>query len=78
MISEPMLFQTRAYAPKFPEKCHLPTVEATASKQRRLGESLAREAAETACAEWPSELQNMCIYDVLMTRDFELAQAGAH
>ena len=75
--SEPSLFQ--AYRdPQHPkQKCIMP--EPKASTQRRLGESIAQEAAEAACTAHLNDekLIDMCIYDVMASGDLEMAQAGA-
>ena len=70
--NDPLLFRTKQ-APQFPEACVMPT--ATASGRRRLGETLARNAAEEACAHW-GEKKDMCVYDTLATGDLDMAHAG--
>jgi hypothetical protein len=72
---EDMLFHS-VRLPQAPEKCVLP---APVQEQRRLGESLAAEAAEAACrkAGWSVSTIEMCIHDVMATGDLELASAGA-
>ena len=70
--NEPMLFNV-VKGPQYPEQCKLPD---TAKKQgRRLGESIARETAERACAN--AENKAACIHDVMATGDVDLAAAGA-
>ena len=73
---EDMLFQA-SRQPQYPQECQLPVVEKE-SRRRRLGESIAVEAAEKACASWPKLLMNACVHDVLATNDLELALAGAY
>ena len=73
--SEPKLFQDRKRAPQAPMKCIMPTQ--TDIHRRRLGGSLARSAAESACSHWRAEQQNACVFDVLMTGDLDLAAAGS-
>ena len=73
---EDMLFQS-SRQPQYPQECQLPAVEQE-SRRRRLGESIAVEAAEKACASWPKLLMSACVHDVLATNDLELALAGAY
>ena len=70
---EPRLFQNSERYPQYPQKCVLPDLRAAG---RRLGHSLALEAAEEACAHWTKN-KNECIFDVMATGDLELAHAGA-
>lgn len=72
---ESMLFQT-ARLPQHPQECVLPSAKKT---QRRLGETIAMEAAEKACqkAGWSKGTIQMCIHDVMATGDLEVAEAGA-
>lgn len=60
--------------PQFPTKCTMP---GPAKESRRLGESVAEEAAATACDHYDGNEKDMCIYDVMASGDLELAQAGA-
>ena len=46
------------------------------TESRRLGATIAMEAAEKACEHW-GELKDQCVYDVLAANDLELAEAGA-
>ena len=75
--SEPKLFQ--AYRdPQHPkQQCISPKVKV--STQRRLGESIVREAAEVACAAHlkDEKLIDMCIFDVMASGDLDMAQVGA-
>lgn len=73
---EPMMFQT-IQEPQHPQACLLPAPQTAANRQRRLGESVAREAAEKACASWDKEKVEMCVHDVLATGDLDLALTGA-
>lgn len=70
---EPLLFQT-VQAPQHPQECMLPLPK---KESRRLGESIAREAAKEACAKWDKAMKEACIYDVMATGDLDLATAGA-
>jgi hypothetical protein len=73
--NEPMLFQT-IREPQYPQACKLPSADAKAS--RRLGAtSVARKAAEEACASWDADIREGCIHDVMATGDVDLAAAGA-
>ena len=48
-------------------------------ESRRLGESIAEEAAATACGKYyDGPEKELCIYDVMASGDLELAQAGAY
>ena len=68
---EPKLFQDSDRIPQAPAKCIRPDPATTASR-RRLGATVAKEAAMAACAHW--EHQDACVYDVMATGDLELAQ----
>ena len=71
---EPMLFNV-ASGPQYPDHCQLP--EPAMAKGRRLGESVALDAAEKACAKWAPENREACVHDVMAIGDLELATAGA-
>ena len=72
---EPMLFRTARY-PQYPAKCILPS---PAQEQgRRLGETIAKEAAEVACSRFAGTKFEECVHDVMATGDLEVAQAGAY
>jgi hypothetical protein len=72
---EPMLFH-RVKGPQHPEKCRLPGP--TATKGRRLGETIATEAAIKACEKYASaDYKDDCVHDVMATGDLDLAAAGA-
>lgn len=59
--SEPKLFQDRDRFPQHPHhKCVLP--DPTKDSRRRLGETVAREAANIACSHW-GDLKEMCVQD---------------
>jgi hypothetical protein len=66
-----------AKGPQHPEQCKLPTVS-TSEKRRRLGEGLAREKAERACAHFSGEHFENCVFDIMAVGDIEIAQAGAY
>lgn len=74
--SEQKLFQ--AYRePQHPQQmCIMPSPKS--SSQRRLGESLAEEAAQNACAVHVKDEAHMamCVYDVIASGDLEMAAAG--
>ena len=76
---EPKLFLVEDRVPQLAngQKCIMPSV--SFSNQRRLGESIAEDAAEKACAHFADrmELFQICIYDVLASGDLEMAMAGA-
>jgi hypothetical protein len=75
--TEPTLFQTVRF-PQHPQKCTLPSPEATSALRRRLSESSADQlAAEKACAHWGAGKDD-CVFDVLATGDFEMAVIGAY
>ena len=70
---EEMLFHT-AVAPQHPQACVLPHSESSAV--RRLGQSVAQSAAETACSGQPTEIaRKNCVSDVMRTGDLDLADA---
>lgn len=71
------LFDNIERAPQFPAQCVLPNLGASAS--RRLGEGqVSQEAATLACAHLATQKeQELCQYDVLMSGDLEMAEAGA-
>ena len=75
--SEPMLFHTAEGTVQHPQKCLMPSLEASAGRKgrRRLGESLVtKEAAEIAC-EHAGEDKLACTYDVLASNDLDMAGA---
>jgi hypothetical protein len=75
--TEPMLFRS-ARAPQFPtETCRLPKVSMEDTR-RRLGEGMAREQAERACAHFSGVQFENCVFDVMAVGDIDLAQAGAY
>lgn len=59
---EPMLFEV-AKAPQHPARCIMPDEKVKEARTRCLGESIAYEAAEKACAGWEKEIREACIYD---------------
>jgi hypothetical protein len=75
--TEPSLFQT-VRLPQHPQKCSLPSTEATSVLHRRLAESTAEKlATEKACAHW-GEGKDDCVFDVMTTGDLEMAVVGAY
>jgi hypothetical protein len=74
--TDPRLFQT-VLGPQYPEKCILP--EVTSESRRRLGETIARTAAEEACSHHPAgQEQKNCVFDVMATGDIDLAYRTLH
>ena len=59
--------------PQHPNVCQIPTPRAS-SGRRRLGESMARSAAEKACAHW-GDAMKLCVFDVMATGDLDVAGA---
>jgi hypothetical protein len=75
--TDPTLFRT-ARLPQHPQKCTMPSAQATSMLRRRLSESsLDQLAAEKACAHWGKGMDE-CIFDVLATGDLEMAEAGEY
>lgn len=68
---DPKLFRT-ARQPQYPTQCRLP--EEGKAVGRRLGESLAKDAAETACAHMSGSKFDNCVFDVMAVGDLELAK----
>lgn len=61
---------------KWPQACLLPTP--TKEARRRLEESsITQEVSEEACAHWIQD-KDICIHDVLLTHDLDIAVAGAY
>jgi len=75
---EAMLFQTvrEPQAPK--EQCRLPTAATEMARHRRLGESIARTAAEKACAHLSGKSKEACVFDVMAVGDVDIARAGSY
>ena len=69
--TEPKLFQVNRF-PQHPQKCNLPDPSKQTAR-RRLGETVARGAAEEACVHWGHD-KDMCVMDVMATGDIEVAQ----
>jgi hypothetical protein len=69
---EPMLFRTARH-PQYPQKCVMP--DPAAVGQRRLGETVARRAAEAACARFAGAgaIFENCVYDVMAVGDVDIA-----
>ena len=68
--TEERLFQVNR-APQYPMQCTIPTA-ATTEGRRRLGESIAREAAEKACEHW-EDMKEQCVFDIMAAGDLDLA-----
>ena len=62
-------------APQYPDKCSLPAPKKEIG--RRLGESLAKEAAEKACAHLTGAAHSFCVHDVMVSGDLDMADSGA-
>jgi len=74
---ESTLFRT-VRSPQHPaQQCKLPS--ATETKSRRLGETIAHQAAAKACSMYHEEgpAKEACIFDVMAIGDLDMAQAGA-
>ena len=67
-VRETSLFK-EAREPQFPTQC-LPAGE----RPKRLGESIVHAAAEVACALWGAATQDDCIFDVVATRNMNVAK----
>ena len=71
---EPMLFRATR-EPQFPTKCMLPSPKAAG--QRRLGETIAKDAAEKACNHLTGTNFENCVFDVMAMGDIEIASTHA-
>lgn len=71
--TEDMMFVT-ARDPQYPMQCNMP--DPIKAQGRRLGESIAEDAANDACQHWGNR-KSQCVFDVMATGDIELAAAGA-
>ena len=60
-------------APQYPTKCMMPSPRKT--EQRRLGETIARRAAEQACSHVSGQKFENCVMDVLAIGDLEIAES---
>ena len=75
---EPILFEA-SRAPQLVDgqQCKMPDISA-ADLKRRLSESeVSQEMAEKVCGHWDEHFRKACIYDVLITSDLGMANAGA-
>lgn len=63
-------------APQYPSKCIMPS--AAAVEDRRLGATIAEDAASEACSHLSGGDKDMCVFDGMATRDLDVAQAGAY
>ena len=72
--SEKSLFNVKDRHPQHPALCMMPDASSS-STTRRLGASIAKRAAEEACAHLHEDHQDSCVYDVMATGDIEMAQA---
>lgn len=68
---EPMLFPEARY-PQYPVQCIPPKKQLFG----RLGLSHMKAKAEEACANWNEAEKDDCIFDVIATRNFEVAAEG--
>lgn len=74
--TEPMLFQADR-EPQYPRQCVLPSTKST--NKRRLGETVAKQAAENACSHVVNyAMFQQCAMDVMATGDFEMANNYAN
>ena len=72
---EAMLFQA-IHGPQYPQTCLLPNLATKTRRQRRLGASIARGAAEKACAHLQDTRErDACILDVLAIGDMDVASS---
>jgi hypothetical protein len=69
--SEVQLFQSTSSHQKL-ASCDPPT---NIKGRRRLGETIAMEAAEKACAHFGGNKKDMCVFDVMAMDDLEVAHA---
>jgi len=72
---ESKLFHHVERYPQFPQDCILPDQNVKEAR-RRLGERISKDAAEKACAHWDDDHRPHCIFDVMATGDFEMAELG--
>lgn len=72
-VTSETIFQTSRH-PQYPMQCIMPSPKSDA---RRLGASIAEDAANAACEEW-GDMKEQCVFDVMATGDLELAAAGAY
>lgn len=71
--NEEMLFQASSTV-QHPQVCRMPDPSTKTGRGRRLGESIARGAAEKACARVKdSRERDACIFDAFATGDLEVA-----
>merc|ERR1712176_873265 len=69
--TEPMLFNEARF-PQYPKQC-IPPAKMMGN---RLGMKAAEEVAKKACAHWKSDIED-CIFDVIATRNIEVAAEGS-
>jgi hypothetical protein len=76
---EPKLFIVEDREPQSTkgQKCIMPS---STADSRRLGETIAVEAAKEACAHYGNkvDLFQMCVYDVMASGDLEMAMSGVY
>ena len=66
------LFRT-ARAPQYPAKCNLPP--ANLEVGRRLGEhAIEHEEAELACSKFTGKKFSMCVHDIMVSGELEMAE----
>ena len=70
---EPKLFDAPR-TPQYPMGCIMPDPNKKENR-RRLGETVAKDAAMKACEHW-GEAKALCVADVMAMGDLEVAQAG--
>ena len=61
----------------YPDKCRLPDVSAQKARRRLEESEITVEMAIEACKEWLED-KDLCINDVLLTDDLDVALAGAY
>ena len=61
----------------WPETCHMPSDYAKEGRRRLEESSITEEMAEEACEHWVYD-KDLCIHDVLLTGDLDIAAAGAY
>jgi hypothetical protein len=63
-------------APQYPQECLLPTL--TKETGRRLGEAVDQDTAEKACEGLAGKAFELCVEDVMLSGDLDMADAGAY
>jgi hypothetical protein len=71
--SEPQLFTSSFFVPKYPKACILPEPIERQARRRLLANPVSRAVAEKACAHALAEEKDNCIYDVMAIGDVDMA-----